>query len=244
MQKNADKDTLNPIKKSDPFSSFELSARTCLYPRFGNSRVRKSAAKEFKGVKTSMKSEDVLDIYKKTGALLTGHFLLSSGLHSKQYLQSALVLQHPDIATRLCAALAEHFKNSRVGVVIAPALGGVFVSHETARALGVRALFAERVNGELTLRRGFTIKPGERVLVVEDVITTGKSTKETIEVVKKAGGTVIAAASLIDRSGGAADLGVPYKSLVTLTVPAYTAENCPLCKAGSMPIKPGSRGLK
>jgi len=191
-----------------------------------------------------MTSDEVLDIYKKTGALLTGHFLLSSGLHSEQYLQSALVLQQPDIATRLCAALAAHFKNDRIEVVIAPALGGVFVSHETARALGVRALFAERVAGELTLRRGFTIKPGERVLVVEDVITTGKSTKETVEVVKKAGGVVVAAGSLIDRSGGKADIGVPYKSLVTLNVPTYTPESCPLCKAGSTPIKPGSRGLK
>jgi orotate phosphoribosyltransferase len=191
-----------------------------------------------------MTSDQVLDIYKKTGALLTGHFLLSSGLHSEQYLQSALVLQQPDIATRLCTALAEQFKGSHIDVVIAPALGGVFVSHETARALGVRALFAERVNGELTLRRGFTIKAGERVLVVEDVITTGKSTRETIEVVKRAGGVVVAAASLVDRSGGKADLGVPYKSLVTLNVPAYSPEACPLCKSGSAPIKPGSRGLK
>lgn len=190
-----------------------------------------------------MTSEEVLDIYKKTGALLTGHFLLSSGLHSEQYLQSALVLQQPDIASRLCAALAEHFRNSNIEAVIAPALGGVFVSHETARALKVRALFAERVNGELTLRRGFTIKPGERVLVVEDVITTGKSTRETIEVVKRSGGTVVAAGSLVDRSGGKADLGVPYESLVTLSVPTYTPEACPLCKAGGKPIKPGSRGL-
>ncbi|OGW46857.1 MAG: orotate phosphoribosyltransferase [Nitrospirae bacterium GWC2_57_9] len=191
-----------------------------------------------------MTSEEVLDIYKKTGALLTGHFLLSSGLHSEQYLQSALVLQQPDIATKLCAALADHFRNSRIEVVIAPALGGVFVSHETARALGVRAIFAERVNGELTLRRGFTIKQGERVLVVEDVITTGKSTKETIAVVKQAGGEAVAAGSLVDRSGGKAELGVPYKSLVTLNVPTYAPEVCPLCKAGSTPIKPGSRGLK
>ncbi len=191
-----------------------------------------------------MTSDKVLDIYKKTGALLTGHFLLSSGLHSEQYLQSALVLQQPDIATKLCAALAEHFKDSKIEVVIAPALGGVFVSHETARALGVRALFAERVSGELTLRRGFSIKPGERVLVVEDVITTGKSTKETIEIVKKAGGVVIAAGSLVDRSGGKADLSVPYKSLLTLDVPTYSPEACPLCRAGSTPVKPGSRVSK
>ncbi|HYA88340.1 MAG TPA: orotate phosphoribosyltransferase [Nitrospirota bacterium] len=191
-----------------------------------------------------MTSDQVLDIYKKTGALLTGHFLLSSGLHSEQYLQSALVLQQPDLATRLCADLAAPFKSSHIEVVIAPALGGVFVSHETARALGVRALFAERVNGELTLRRGFTIKAGERVLVVEDVITTGKSTRETIEVVKQAGGVVVGAASLVDRSGGKADLGVPYKALVTLSVPTYSPDACPLCKSGSVPIKPGSRGLK
>ena len=191
-----------------------------------------------------MNSDQVLDIYKKTGALLTGHFLLSSGLHSDCYLQSALVLQQPDIATKLCAALADYFKTMKIDVVIAPALGGVFVSHETARALGVRALFAERVNGELTLRRGFAIKDGERVLVVEDVITTGRSTKETIEVAKQAGGVVVAAGSLVDRSNGKADLGVPYKSLVTLDVPSYPADSCPLCKSGSIPIKPGSRGLK
>ncbi len=191
-----------------------------------------------------MTSEEILDIYKKTGALLTGHFLLSSGLHSEQYLQSALVLQQPDIATKLCAALADHFRGQGIEVVIAPALGGVFVSHETARALGVRALFAERVNGELTLRRGFTIKPGERVLVVEDVITTGKSTRETIVVVKKAGGVAVAAGSLVDRSGGRADIGVPYRSLVTLDVPTYAPESCPLCKSGSTPVKPGSRGSK
>lgn len=191
-----------------------------------------------------MKQEEVLDIYRRTGALLSGHFLLSSGLHSDRYLQSALVLQQPDIATKLCAALADHFKDQKIEAVIAPALGGVFVSHETARALGVRALFAERVNGELTLRRGFTIRPGERVLVVEDVITTGKSTRETIEVVKKAGGSVVAAGSLVDRSGGKAELGVPCKSLVTLDVPTYTNETCPLCRAGSAPVKPGSRGLK
>jgi orotate phosphoribosyltransferase len=191
-----------------------------------------------------MTSDEVLEIYKKTGALLTGHFLLSSGLHSERYLQSALVLQMPDTATKLCAALAARFKDKKIEAVIAPALGGVFVSHETARALGVRGMFAERVGGELTLRRGFSLRPGERVLVVEDVITTGKSTKETIEVVKKAGGVVVAAGSLVDRSGGKADLGVPYESLVTLDVPTYAPESCPMCKAGSVPVKPGSRGLK
>jgi len=188
-----------------------------------------------------MTQDEVLEIYRSTGALLTGHFLLSSGLHSDRYLQSALVLQQPDTATRLCAELARHYRDQRIEVVIAPALGGVFVSHETARALGIRALFAERVNGELTLRRGFTIRPGERVLVVEDVITTGKSTKETIEVVRRAGGVVVAAAALVDRSGGTANVGVPHHSLVTLQVPTYEPAACPMCKAGSTPVKPGSR---
>jgi len=191
-----------------------------------------------------MTQQEILDVYEKTGALLSGHFLLSSGLHSERYLQSALVLQQPAIATKICAALADHFRDTKIDLVIAPALGGVFVSHETARALNVRALFAERVNGELTLRRGFTINAGERVLVVEDVITTGKSTRETIEVVRKAGGVVVAAGALIDRSGGKAELGVPYRSLVTLDVPTYQPEACPLCRAGSTPVKPGSRGLK
>lgn len=190
-----------------------------------------------------MTSKEVLDIYKKTGALLTGHFLLSSGLHSDRYLQSALVLQDPDTATRLCASLAELFMGEEIDAVIAPALGGILVSHETARALKVRALFAERVSGELTLRRGFSITRGERLLVVEDVITTGKSTRETIEVVKKAGGVVVAAGSLVDRSGGRAELGVPYKSLVTLDVPTYPPDACPMCLTGGTPVKPGSRGL-
>ena len=190
-----------------------------------------------------MTSEEVLEIYKKTGALLTGHFLLSSGLHSEQYLQSALVLQQPEAATKLCAALADRFLDIKIDAVIAPALGGILVAHETARALGVRGIFAERQSCELMLRRGFSLRAGERVLVVEDVITTGKSTKETMEVVKKAGGLVVAAGALVDRSGGKADFGVPARFLVMLSVPTYAADACPLCKAGSAPVKPGSRGL-
>ncbi|HAS52806.1 MAG TPA: orotate phosphoribosyltransferase, partial [Nitrospiraceae bacterium] len=172
-----------------------------------------------------------------------GHFLLSSGLHSEQYLQSALVLQQPEAATKLCAALADRFLDIKIDAVIAPALGGILVAHETARALGVRGIFAERQSGELMLRRGFSLRAGERVLVVEDVITTGKSTKETMEVVKKAGGLVVAAGALVDRSGGKADFGVPARFLVMLSVPTYAADACPLCKAGSAPVKPGSRGL-
>lgn len=187
--------------------------------------------------------ENLLDIFKRCGAFLTGHFELSSGLHSPQYLQAALVLQYPEYAEALCSELAEFYKNSKADLVAAPALGGIIVAHEVARSLGVRAIFAERQQGRLTLRRGFYIKNGERVLVVEDVITTGRSTKEVIDVVREAGGTLIGIGSLIDRSGGKVDFDLPYKSLLTLTIPTYEPQACPLCKEGDIAIKPGSRSL-
>lgn len=188
--------------------------------------------------------EEVLNIFRQYGALLEGHFLLSSGLHSEKYLQCAMVLQHPDVATDLCFRLAGLFRSEKVDLVIAPALGGIIVSQEVAKALGVRALFAERVEGKLTLRRGFDIKPGERALVVEDVVTTGGSTKETMRVVTDYGGVVVGAGSIIDRSGGSIDLGVPYQSLVTLAIEAYQPKECPLCVKGLELVKPGSRNLK
>ncbi|MGA2191977.1 MAG: orotate phosphoribosyltransferase [Nitrospirota bacterium] len=186
---------------------------------------------------------EILNVFRQRAALLEGHFLLSSGLHSPKYLQCALVLQHPDLATELCFKLAGTFRAEKFDFVIAPALGGIIVAQEVAKALGVRALFAERSEGRLTLRRGFTIAPGERALVVEDVITTGGSTRETIRVVTEAGGVVVAAGSLIDRSGGAVELGVPYKSLVTLTIPVYQPSDCPMCKEGTPVVKPGSRSF-
>jgi len=187
--------------------------------------------------------DEVLNIFKKSNALLEGHFLLTSGLHSDRYLQCALVLQHPEQARELGAALAEKLLAlaEKPDFVIAPAIGGILVAHEAARAAGVRALFAERQDGALKLRRGFQINPGEKAWVVEDVVTTGGSTKETIDVVTQAGGVVLAAGSLIDRSGGRADLGVPRTALAVLNVPTYTAEECPLCKTGSQAVKPGSR---
>jgi len=191
-----------------------------------------------------MQSEDdILNLFRQHSALLDGHFQLSSGLHSEKYLQCALVLQHPDLATNLCFKLAGHFRSEKVDFVIAPALGGIIVAHEVAKALGVRALFAERVDGKLTLRRGFSINPGEKAIVVEDVVTTGGSTKETMRVVTDAGGIVVAAGALIDRSGGSVDLGVPYKSLVTLAIAAYQPKDCPLCQKGLPTVKPGSRNL-
>ncbi len=192
-----------------------------------------------------MTDADVLKIFEANDALLTGHFLLSSGLHSSRYLQCALVLQHPAIAEKLCAELAAKAKtNAAIGeidLVVAPALGGVIVAHEVARALGVRALFTERQDGAMKLRRGFQIKPGERAFVVEDVVTTGGSTREVMEVVAQCGGVTAGAGSLIDRSGGAVDLGVPRHALAVLEVPTYKPEECPMCRSGSTAIKPGSR---
>jgi orotate phosphoribosyltransferase len=191
----------------------------------------------------SMTKDEVLQIFKASGALLEGHFKLTSGLHSDRYLQCALVLQNPKQAAALGAALAARMRaiSETPDFIIAPALGGILVAHEVAREAGVRGVFAERQDGILRLRRGFKIEPGEKAYVVEDVVTTGGSTKETMDVVTQAGGIVIAAGSLIDRTGGRADLGVPRVALAVLDVPAYSPEECPLCKTGSQAIKPGSR---
>jgi orotate phosphoribosyltransferase len=190
-----------------------------------------------------MTQEEILALFRSCGALLEGHFRLSSGLHSSRYLQCALVLQYPDHAAALGSALAKLLleRAEKPGLVAAPALGGILVAHEVARALGVRALFAERQDGTMSLRRGFHIKPGEACFVVEDVVTTGLSTRETMDVVKKAGGVVTAAGSIIDRSGGRTDLGVPNGALAVLDVPNHPPEDCPMCKAGSQAVKPGSR---
>jgi orotate phosphoribosyltransferase len=187
----------------------------------------------------------LLRLFEAQGALLQGHFLLSSGLHSPRYLQCARVLMDPGLAARLCAELAARLQprlgGSAVRAVVAPALGGVIVAHEVARALGCRALFSERQDGAMTLRRGFTLEPGEPVVVVEDVITTGGSTREVMDVVTARGARVLAVGSLVDRSGGGVDLGVPRESLLALEVPTYAADACPLCADGSRPEKPGSR---
>jgi orotate phosphoribosyltransferase len=189
--------------------------------------------------------DSLLRLFEARGALLQGHFLLTSGLHSPRYLQCARVLMDPDLATRLCAELAARLRprleGAAVSAVVAPALGGVLVAHEVARALGCRALFTERQDGGMTLRRGFALEAGEPVVVVEDVITTGGSTREVMDAVRTRGGRVLAVGSLVDRSGGAVDLGVPRESLLALEVETYAADACPLCAAGSRPEKPGSR---
>jgi orotate phosphoribosyltransferase len=188
---------------------------------------------------------DLLALFKERGAVLDGHFLLSSGLHSPRYVQCARVLMDPELATRLGVDLARGLETvlagSRPDAVVAPALGGVLVAHEVARAFGCRGLFTERHDGVMTLRRGFSLEPDERVVVVEDAITTGKSTREVIDAVHVRGGRVVAVGSLVDRSVGDVDFGVPRRSLLRLEVPTWDAAACPLCAAGSRPEKPGSR---
>jgi orotate phosphoribosyltransferase len=188
-----------------------------------------------------LRSEDVIEKFRQTGALLEGHFVLTSGLHSNVYLQCALVLQHPSQAEAFGRAIAEHFKDRNIEVVASPAIGGLIVGHEVARALGARFIWTERDNGKMTLRRSFALIPNERILVVEDVVTTGGSTRETIEALQADGGNVIGAASIIDRASGEADVGVPRIALATLNVAAVDPAKCDACARGELAIKPGSR---
>ena len=188
-----------------------------------------------------MRADEVVERFRRTGALLEGHFVLTSGLHSTQYLQCALVLQHPSEAEAFGRAIAAQFDKHQVETVVAPAIGGIIIGWETARALNVRSIWTEREEGRMTLRRGFNVRPGERVLVVEDVITTGGSTRETCDTLRAAGALVVGAASIVDRSGGRSDVGVPRVALATLEVPAVSPADCPLCAQGVPAVKPGSR---
>jgi orotate phosphoribosyltransferase len=188
-----------------------------------------------------MLRDELLDLFRRSGALLDGHFRLSSGLHSTGYLQCALVLQHPAFAESIGADIASRVRGLGATVVLSPALGGVVIGQEVARALGVRGIFAERQDSLLTLRRGFTISDTDRVLVVEDVLTTGGSTRETIQVAVAAGGRVVGAASIVDRSGGTARFDVPFHALLEVDLPTYPPETCPLCAKGLPVVKPGSR---
>jgi orotate phosphoribosyltransferase len=185
--------------------------------------------------------DELLSLFRRSGALLDGHFRLTSGLHSPRYLQCALVLSRPSDAANLAEALAPLVAGLGPTVVLSPALGGIVIGHEMGRALGVRAIFAERQDGRLSLRRGFSLAPDDKVLVVEDVVTTGGSTRETMDVARQAGATVVGAASIVDRSGGNTDLGVPFHALLPMTVPTYDPTACPLCAEGRPVVKPGSR---
>jgi len=190
-----------------------------------------------------MTRDELLDLFRRSGALLEGHFRLTSGLHSSGYLQCALVLQHPTHAEALGRAIADRTRGLRSTAVLSPALGGVVIGHEVGRALGVRALFAERQDGALTLRRGFVIAENDRVLVVEDVLTTGGSTRETMQVARASGGQVVGAASIVNRSGGRAEFDVPFASLLDIDLPTYEPDKCPLCARGLPVVKPGSRPM-
>ena len=189
-----------------------------------------------------MSRADLLDLFRRSGGLLDGHFRLTSGLHSSGYLQCALVLQHPQHAEALGRAIADLTRELRPSVVLSPALGGVVIGHEVARALGARALFAERQDGALTLRRGFVIGETDRVLVVEDVLTTGGSTRETMQVARAAGGQVVGAAAIVDRAGkNRPAFDVPFAALLPVDLPTHEPHVCPLCARGLPVIKPGSR---
>ena len=186
-------------------------------------------------------SDQVLEKFRKTGALLAGHFVLTSGLHSPVYLQCALVLQQPRDAEEFGRSIAENSQAESIQTVAAPAIGGIVIGHEVARALGARFIWTERQDGTMILRRGFSVSPGERILVVEDVVTTGGSTRETVAALQACGAQVVAAASIIDRSSGKADVGVPRIALATLDVLSVDPAVCELCKRGELAIKPGSR---
>ena len=190
-----------------------------------------------------MTQEEVRTLLVETGAIMDGHFLLTSGLHSPHYVEKFNVLQHPAYTAQLCAAMAEKFKDAQIETVVGPVTGGILLAHETGKSLGTRAIFTERVDGKMTFRRGFSLREGERVLIVEDIVTTGGSIKEVIEVVKAAGAVPVAVSMLVDRSGGKANFGdVPAAALLTMDVETYAPENCPLCAKGVPMTKRGRTG--
>jgi orotate phosphoribosyltransferase len=185
-------------------------------------------------------NEDILKILKDSGALLEGHFILTSGLHSPHYIEKFRVLEQPAYTEKLCALIAEKYKNENISVVIGPMTGGIILAYETGKQLGTRAIFTERIDGKMLLRRGFKLSPEDRVLVVEDIITTGGSIQEVIEVVKQNGASIVGLSCLVDRSGGKAKFDVPFNPLLVMDVVTYKPEDCLLCKSGSKAIKPGS----
>lgn len=192
-----------------------------------------------------MTREEIIAMLKEANVLLEGHFLLTSGRHSDKYMQCAKIFQDAKYSVPLCAELVKQYENDNVEVVIGPAIGAIQMSYEVGKQLGVRNIFAERENGAMTLRRGFTIEKGQRVLIVEDVVTTGGSVKEVMELVKACGGEIVGIGSIVDRTGGKIDFGVPYRSAFSMDITSYEADECPICKEGNLPlVKPGSRAVK
>lgn len=203
------------------------------------------SGKNKKEIIKMMTDKEVLEVFQKTGGILKGHFMLTSGRHSDTYMQCAKLFVDTESSEKLCAALAEKLQGIEAEAVVSPAVGGILMGYEVARQLGVPNYFMERENGEMTLRRGFSIAEGTKVLVVEDVVTTGGSVKEVIAKLKAMGANPVAVASIVDRSAGAVEFGLPFYNLISMNVVSYEPENCPLCKEGKIPaIKPGSRSLK
>jgi len=192
-----------------------------------------------------IKTEEVMKKFEEAGAIQKGHFKLTSGVHSDTYIQCAQIMQHPEFMHNLCSELGKKFRGDDIDVIVGPAIGGIIMAHVMARVLGpwVRAIFTERENGKMTLRRSFEIKEGEKVLVVEDVTTTGSSVREVIDIVKLRQGKVVGVGVLIDRSGGEVDFGIKTEKLLTVDIKTYFPEECPLCKKGIPVLKPGSREL-
>lgn len=188
-----------------------------------------------------MTNEEIIKTFQDIGALLEGHFTLRSGLHSNRFFQAALLLQYPNIAEKICKELAQNFKDIKVDTVISPAIGGLIVGQEVARALGTKAIFAEKENDNLVLRRGFQINKGDKVLVAEDVITKGGRVQQTVDLVRQYGAEVVGIAVIVDRSGGSVTFDVPHKSLIKLELATYDPANCPLCKQNIPLVKPGSK---
>ena len=188
-----------------------------------------------------MTEVEIVNLLKSSGALLSGHFQLRSGLHSDHFFQAALLLQYPDKAETVCRHLAEKFRGVEISAVISPAVGGLIVGQEIARALGCRAIFADKEDGQLVLKRGFAIRPGEKILVAEDVVTKGGRVQQTIDLVRSFGGDPVAVGIITDRSGGTVDFGIPLFSLIKLNLPTYQPEECPLCKQGIPVVRPGSK---
>ena len=192
-----------------------------------------------------IKTEEVMKKFEEAGAIQKGHFKLTSGVHSDTYIQCAQIMQHPEFMHNLCSELGKKFRGDDIDVIVGPAIGGIIMAHVMARVLGpwVRAIFTERENGKMTLRRSFEINEGEKVLVVEDVTTTGSSVREVIDIVKSRQGKVVGVGVLIDRSGGEVDFGIKTEKLLTVDIKTYLPEECPLCKKGIPVVKPGSREL-
>lgn len=191
-----------------------------------------------------MTNQEIIAMLKEAGVLLEGHFLLTSGRHSDKYMQCAKIFQDAKYSVPLCAELVAQYRDENVELVIGPAIGAISMSYEVGKQLGVRNIFAERENGVMTLRRGFTIEKGERVLIVEDVVTTGGSVREVMDLVRDCGGEIVGVGSIVDRTGGKIDFGVPYRSAFSMDITSYEPENCPICKTGMPLIKPGSRTVK